>query len=63
MMGAPRQNIQFNLLRNFDEDQTLAQEVVDIYQSQSGTNGAGEDNSSANSDNKSVDDLLAEFDM
>ena len=63
LMGAPRQNTQFNLLRNFDEDQSLAEEVVEIYESQATTSGTSNAKDSAASDKKSVNDLLAEFDM
>ena len=63
LMGAPRQNIQFDLLRNFDKDQALAQEVVDIYQSLSEAAPVSDDDPSSEPKKKSVDDLLAEFDM
>jgi len=63
LMGAPRQNIQYDQLRNFDQDQALSEEVVKIYQSQSDLVASNGTQPSPDSGEKSVDDLLAEFDM
>lgn len=63
LMGAPQQNVQLDQLRNLDRDQTLAQEVVSIYQMQIKKQALKNNLPPSGSGKSEIDDLLADFDL
>lgn len=61
LLGTPRQNIKMAHWKNQDQNRMLANELIEMYQSQAGNVDVIRKNLSPDSNQKSVEDMLTEY--